>query len=91
MQSYIEYCVLQAVTVALCVQYGCVQVCVRDCPTANEFGVRDNPVCVDTVNTEQFRNISGDVRTTASNIVVSYSLRTSEVRRSEGHKIATPY
>ncbi len=36
----------------------CVQVCVSECPTANEFGVRSNPVCVDGVDTAPFTNIT---------------------------------
>ena len=36
----------------------CVQVCVSECPTMNEFGVRSNPVCVDSVNTTPFTNIT---------------------------------
>ena len=34
------------------------QVCVERCPDANEFGVRDNPVCVDSVDTSNFVNIT---------------------------------
>lgn len=48
--------------------------CVAHCPTANEFGVRSNPVCVDSVPTEitdQFVNLtSGDTASTATNVVV---------------------
>ena len=32
----------------------CPQVCVSECPTANEFGERNNPVCVDGVETSRF-------------------------------------
>ena len=28
-----------------------------ECPTSNEFGVRNNPVCVDGVNTSRFMNL----------------------------------
>ena len=34
------------------------QVCVERCPDANEFGVRDNPVCVDSVDRSNFVNIT---------------------------------
>ena len=34
------------------------QVCVDRCPEANEFGVRNNPVCVDSVDTSQFVDIT---------------------------------
>ena len=34
------------------------QVCVDECPEDNEFGVRDNPVCVDEVDTERYQNIT---------------------------------
>ena len=34
------------------------QVCVESCPSANEFGVRDNPVCVDSVMTADFVNLT---------------------------------
>lgn len=34
------------------------QVCVSQCPTANEFGVRNSPVCVDGVETARFANIT---------------------------------
>lgn len=47
-----------------------------ECPTANEFGVRSNPVCVDEVDTSRFSNISVDitdissVTETSSNVAV---------------------
>ena len=57
------------------------QVCVSTCPTANEFGVRPNPVCVDGVNTTPFANINSvdlenvtSVTDAASNVAVSNSL-----------------
>jgi len=31
---------------------------VSECPTANEFGVRNNPVCVDGVDTTPYANIT---------------------------------
>ena len=34
------------------------QVCVSECPTANEFGVRNNPVCVEEVDTSPFDDIT---------------------------------
>ena len=34
--------------------YIAIQVCVTECPTATESGIRANPVCVDGVNTTQF-------------------------------------
>ena len=40
-----------------------------ECPTANEFGVRNNPVCVDSVDTSQFTNL--DDVTAAPAIAVS--------------------
>ena len=33
------------------------QVCVEACPTMNELGLRENPVCVDGVDTTPFQNI----------------------------------
>jgi len=54
------------------------QVCVSECPNANEFGVRSNPVCVDEVDTSRFTNISVDftsvssVADTSSNVAVNY-------------------
>ena len=51
------------------------QVCVSECPTANEFGVRDNPVCVDSVDTSRFVNVTNAVSfTAADNIAVSLFL-----------------
>ena len=48
------------------------------CPTANEFGVRDNPVCVDSVDTTPFVNITsvdftdiGSLPTSSGNVAVS--------------------
>lgn len=35
-----------------------VQVCVEECPEENEYGVRDNPVCVDEVDTSRYVNIT---------------------------------
>ena len=40
-----------------------------ECPTSNEFGVRNNPVCVDSVNTSRFMNL--DDITAAPDIRVS--------------------
>ncbi|KAL5483965.1 hypothetical protein EMCRGX_G020386 [Ephydatia muelleri] len=34
------------------------QVCVESCPTANELGLRENPVCVDGVDTAPFQNLT---------------------------------
>ena len=34
------------------------QVCVDRCPAANEFGVRNNPVCIDSVDTSGFVDIT---------------------------------
>ena len=45
------------------------QVCVSECPTANEFGVRNNPVCVEGVDTSRFMNL--DDPTAAPDIAVS--------------------
>ena len=43
-----------------------------ECPSVNEFGVRDNPVCVDSVNTSRFVNVTGSLSfTAADNIAVS--------------------
>jgi choline transporter-like protein 2/4/5 len=33
------------------------QVCVDECPDSNSIGVRDNPVCVDEVNTTMYQNV----------------------------------
>ena len=50
-----------------------------ECPTANEFGVRDNPVCVDSVDTTPFVNITNvdfadlaTITTSSGNVAVSY-------------------
>ena len=55
----------------------CVQVCVSECPTANEFGVRSNPVCVDGVDTTPFINITSvdftNVVSSSGNVAVSCS------------------
>ena len=40
-----------------------------ECPTANEFGVRNNPVCVEDVDTARFMNL--DDPTAALDIAVS--------------------
>ena len=37
------------------------QVCVEECPSENEVGVRNNPVCVDSVDTSLYTDIGGDV------------------------------
>ena len=57
------------------------QVCVSTCPTANEFGVRPNPVCVDGIHTTVFADITSvdllnvqSVAETASNVAVSNHL-----------------
>ena len=43
-----------------------------ECPSVNEFGVRDNPVCVDSVDTSNFVNITGTLSISAAdNIAVS--------------------
>jgi flavoprotein len=34
------------------------QVCVAECPEENEFGVRNNPVCVDEVDPDKYRNVT---------------------------------
>ena len=49
------------------------QVCVSECPTANEFGVRNNPVCIDGVDTTAFVNLtsSSNLLSSANNIRVS--------------------
>ena len=36
------------------------QVCVSQCPTVNEIGVRANPVCVEGVNTTQFNVLAAN-------------------------------
>ena len=47
------------------------QVCVDRCPEVNEFGVRNNPVCIDSVDTSGFTNITnGGVTVTADRVVV---------------------
>ncbi len=35
------------------------QVCVDECPEENEFGVRDNPICVEEVDTRPYANLTG--------------------------------
>ena len=49
------------------------------CPTANEFGVRDNPVCIDSVDTTPFANISSvdfadisSLTSSSGNVAVSH-------------------
>ena len=42
-----------------------------ECPTANEFGVRDNPVCVEGVTTSNFTSLSDPSLDTAQAVVVS--------------------
>ena len=70
------YCIVYSVELTTLVLP--LQVCVSECPTANEFGVRSNPVCVDEVDTSRFTNISVDfssvssVSETSSNVAVSY-------------------
>ena len=48
------------------------------CPTANEFGVRNNPVCIDGVDTTPFANITSvditditGITSATENVVVS--------------------
>ena len=50
-----------------------------ECPSANEFGVRSNPVCVDSVDTAPFANITNidftdinSVTNAAGNVQVSH-------------------
>ena len=50
-----------------------------ECPTDNEFGVRDNPVCVDSVDTTPFVNITSvdfadlaTIPTSSGNVAVSH-------------------
>ena len=41
------------------------------CPEVNEFGVRNNPVCIDSVDTSEFINITnGGVTVAADRVVV---------------------
>ena len=43
---------------------GCIcldtQVCVEECPSENEVGVRNNPVCVDEAISSQYANVEDD-------------------------------
>ncbi|KAL5483966.1 hypothetical protein EMCRGX_G020387 [Ephydatia muelleri] len=41
------------------------QVCVESCPTANELGLRENPVCVDGVDTAPFQNLTSSTDASA--------------------------
>ena len=50
-----------------------------ECPTDIEFGVRDNPVCVDSVDTTPFVNITSvdfadlaTIPTSSGNVAVSH-------------------
>lgn len=60
----------------LCLHH--MQVCVSQCPTANEFGVRNGPICVDEVNTTRFTNISVDLTNPSSIITTSSNVAVSE-------------
>ncbi|CAI7988530.1 Choline transporter-like protein 2 [Geodia barretti] len=69
------------------------QVCVAECPEENEFGVRNNPVCVDEVDPDKYRNVtdlnSGDsnplvldlVQDIANERCAPYYLRSEAVAR----------
>lgn len=46
------------------------QVCVAECPSEYEFGVRNNPVCVDDVNTEDFQNLTDIENLVSDRIIV---------------------
>ena len=48
-----------------------------ECPTANEFGVRNNPVCIDEVDTSQFTNLDDGVTAAPAIAVSSLSLSLS--------------
>ena len=48
-----------------------------ECPEDNEFGVRDNPVCVDEVDTERYQNITDIDIGTPELIAVSKLYRTT--------------
>ena len=54
--------------------------CVAECPSANEFGVRNNPVCVDEVDTTDFQNLT-DIENLVSDkiIVCSFSRLSTDV------------
>ena len=54
------------------------QVCVSECPTANEFGVRNNPVCVEDVDTSRFMNLDditavSDIRVSSLSLSLSHT------------------
>ena len=36
------------------------QVCVEECPSENEVGVRNNPVCVDEETSAKYANVEDD-------------------------------
>ena len=48
-----------------------------ECPTANEFGVRNNPVCVESVNTSSFDDITSVSDIKVSSLFLSLSLSLS--------------
>lgn len=66
------------------------------CPIANEFGVRNNPVCVDGVDTTQFQNVT-DVGlnfnsiTSGANIVVSLILHNKLHHKLQLQALLGPY
>ena len=45
--------------------------CVAECPSANEFGVRSNPVCVEEVNTADFQNLTDIENLVSDRVIVS--------------------
>ena len=45
----------------------------KDCPDKNEFGVRDDPVCIDEVDTEIYQNITGGFDLIESSELISVS------------------
>lgn len=50
-----------------------IQVCVKECPDENEFGVRDDPVCIDEVDTDIYQNITGGFNLIDSSELISVS------------------
>ena len=52
--------------------------CVSEYPTANEFAVWSNPVCVDEVDTAKFANISVDLSNPSSVFTTNAKVAVSE-------------
>ena len=54
--------------------YVYIQVCVEECPTANEAGIRVDPVCVDSVNTTQFDIINSTTTSDIDDVTIAVAV-----------------